>query len=384
MAEPRFDIVVIGGGPAGSAAALYAARSGNSVCLLEKQPFPRETLCGEFLSGEVTAVLRDLGLEQEFLSLSPSRITRFTLCPDHGERLSEPLGFTAYGMKRGTFDRMLLESARSNGVTILQPADVESVVRLDEEFEVRHRTAEGLRTVRGRRVVGAYGRSSPLDGKLQRPFAGRRTGLNGVKFHVPAATLADVRPDEILISAGPGIYCGINHVNGDSATLCFLEQRTTQSRPPRERLRELAEHNRGFARIVTPDALLAVDHATVHGTGNIFFGPRSVVEQGIFMVGDAARVIAPLAGDGIGMALQGAQLLGRLLEQERQTPRGHDAFEGSYRREWDDLFKTRVRAALLLQQVLFSAPMRGVVTSLLTSVPSLLGIAVRMTRGRGR
>jgi flavin-dependent dehydrogenase len=232
-------------------------------------------------------------------------------------------------------------------------------------------------------VVGAYGRSSPLDGKLQRPFAGRRTGLNGVKFHVPAATLVDVRPDEILISAGPGMYCGINHVNGGSATLCFLEQRTTDTRPPRERLRELAEYNRGFARIVTPDALLAVEHAAVHGTGNIFFGPRSVVEQGIFMVGDAARVIAPLAGDGIGMALQGAQLLGRLLERERQTARGSDALERSYRREWGDLFKTRVRAALLLQQILFSARMRGVVSSLLTSVPSLVGMAVRMTRGRG-
>jgi flavin-dependent dehydrogenase len=383
MAEPRFDIVIIGGGPAGSAVALYAARTGHSVCLLEKQPFPRETLCGEFLSGEVTSVLRDLGLDQEFLSLSPSRITRFTLCPDHGERLSEPLGFTAYGMKRSTFDRMLLESARSNGVSVVQPADVQSVAALGGDFEVRCRTTEGLRTVRGRLVVGAYGRSSPLDGTLRRPFAGRRTGLNGVKFHIPASTLADVSSDEILISAGPGMYCGINHVNGGSATLCFLEQRTAFTRPPRERLRELAENNRGFARIVTPDALHAVEHAAVHGTGNIYFGPRSVVEGGIFMVGDAARVIAPLAGDGIGMALQGAQVLGRLLERERQTVRGRDALERDYRREWEDLFKTRVRAAFLLQQILFSARMRGMALSLLTSIPSLLGIAVRMTRGRG-
>jgi hypothetical protein len=83
------------------------------------------------------------------------------------------------------------------------------------------------------------------------------------------------------------------------------------------------------------------------------------------------------------MALQGAQLLGRLLERERQTARGSDALERSYRREWGNLFKTRVRAALLLQQILFSARMRGVVSSLLTSVPSLVGMAVRMTRGRG-
>jgi hypothetical protein len=83
------------------------------------------------------------------------------------------------------------------------------------------------------------------------------------------------------------------------------------------------------------------------------------------------------------MALQGAQVLGRLLERERQTVRGRDALERDYRREWEDLFKTRVRAAFLLQQILFSARMRGMALSLLTSIPSLLGIAVRMTRGRG-
>jgi flavin-dependent dehydrogenase len=98
------------------------------------------------------------------------------------------------------------------------------------------------------------------------------------------------------------------------------------------------------------------------------------------MVGDAARVIAPLAGDGIGMALQGAQLLGRLLERERQTARGHEALERSYRSGWDDLFKSRVRTAHFLQQILFSPQMRRMVSSLLTWAPSLLGMAVRMTR----
>ena len=381
MTHPPVDIVVIGGGPAGAAAAVYTARAGYSVCLVERHSFPRETLCGEFLSGEAIAVLRDLGLEQEFLSLAPSHITRFTLCPDRGPRLSETLGFTAYGMKRSTFDRMLLETARSHGVSIIQPADVESVMRLEEGFEFLCRTSEGLHTVRGRWAVGAYGRSSPLDRQLKRPFAGTRTGLNGIKFHVPASTLADVRSDEILICTGPGIYCGINHVDGGSATICFLEQRRGNAGSPRGRVRELAESNPGFARIMTPDALLAVDNAAIFGTGNIYFGPRSVVECGMLMVGDAARVIAPLAGDGISMALQGAQLLGRLFEQERRTPEGRDALEQRYRREWEKLFKVRVRTALLLQRVLLSTRLRRLTSSLLESAPSLLRTALKLTRG---
>ena len=381
MTHAPVDIVVVGGGPAGAAAAIYTARAGYSVCLVERHSFPRETLCGEFLSREVIAVLRDLGLEQEFLSLSPSHISRFTLCPDRGPPLSEPLGFTGYGMKRSTFDRMLLESARSYGVSIIQPADVESEVRLEDGFEFLCRTPEGIRTVRGRWAVGAYGRSSPLDRQLKRPFAGTRTGLNGIKFHVPASTLAIDRSDEILICTGPGIYCGVNHVDGGTATVCFLEQRRRDDQRPRGRVRELAECNPGFARIMTPDALRAVDNATIHGTGNIYFGPRSVVERGMLMVGDAARVIAPLAGDGIGMALQGAQLLGRIFEHERRAPEGREALEQRYRREWEKLFKVRVRTALLLQHVILSTRVRRLTSSLIESFPSLLRTALRLTRG---
>jgi flavin-dependent dehydrogenase len=381
---PQFDLVVIGGGPAGSAAALYGAQAGYSVCLFEKQAFPRETLCGEFLSHEVIAILRDLGLEQEFLSRIPSTIARLTLCPERGARISHLLGFTAYGMKRSIFDAMLLEAARSHGVCVVQPAEVQSVVRREEGFEIICKRADGPLVVEGRWAVGAYGKSSPLDRALKRSFAGARTGLNGVKFHLPASALVGVQSDEILIATGPDMYCGINHVGGGSATLCFLERRLGNAPPPRARVRELAESNPGFARIVTSDTLAAVERAPIYGTGSIYFGPRKVVENGVLMVGDAARVIAPLAGDGIGMALQGAQLLGRLFEEGRRNSPGRGTMEESYRREWGKLFSARVRAAYLFQHAILSTNLRRISSALLAVAPSLLGTALAMTRGGAR
>jgi flavin-dependent dehydrogenase len=382
--DPAFDLVIIGGGPAGSAAALYGVRAGLSVCLIERQPFPRETLCGEFLSHEVIAVLRDIGLEQEFFVREPSPIMRLTLCPDRGARVSELLGFTAYGMKRSMFDAMLLDAARSQGVLIEQPVEVQSVRRREGGFDIHCRRSDGPLTVRGRRAIGAYGRSSPLDSVLERSFAGVRTGLNGVKFHVPASTLTGVQPDEILIATGPDMYCGINHVGGGFATLCFLERRSANTLPARARVGELAKNNPACAQIVTSETLSAVERAPIYGAGNIFFGPRNVVENGVLMVGDAARVIAPLAGDGIGMALQGAQLLGRLLEEGRRRSWKADVLEERYSRGWQKLFAARVRAAYLFQRVMLSMNLRMVSSLLLAVAPPLLRMALTLTRGGSR
>src|SRR5438270_4313242 len=56
----RFDIAVIGGGPAGTAAAITAARQGHSVLLLERGTFPRHKVCGEFVSSESIGLLQGL------------------------------------------------------------------------------------------------------------------------------------------------------------------------------------------------------------------------------------------------------------------------------------------------------------------------------------
>jgi menaquinone-9 beta-reductase len=377
----RVDVVVIGGGPAGSVAALYAAKTGLSVCLIEKLPFPRETLCGEFLSHEVTDVLFELGLAKEFLSHSPARINHVTLCPDNGSRVSVPLQFPAYGMRRSTFDKLLLDAAAEAGVHVLQPAEAESVYRLNSGFEVTCKMDGDDQAILARWVVGAYGKASPLDKTLQRPFVGMRTRSNGIKAHVPTELLTEMRPDEILLCTGPNMYCGVNPVDGGMATVCLLEQRTENAPPLRARMRELGALNPMFGKIVRRGALSEVERAPVLGTGNLFYGERGLVEQGVFMVGDAARVIAPLSGDGIGMAMQGGRLLGRLFVEETHSPRGSYVMERNYKREWGKLFSTRVRTAMLLHRMLLSTRMRLAGTSLAASAPFLMNAAVKFTRG---
>jgi menaquinone-9 beta-reductase len=297
---------------------------------------------------------------------------------------SESLGFTAYGLKRGTFDQFLLNAARGQGVHVLQPAEAEQVVRRGNGFEVHCRLDDATQMVQSRWCVGAYGKSSSLDSRLIRPFARTRTRLNGIKFHIPSATLNEMDADEIRIFTGPNMYCGINQVEGGTATICFLERRKGDDVSTRARLRELATTNKHFAGIVSEQAMSAIDDAPIYGAGNIYFGRRNVIENGVFMVGDAARVISPLAGDGIGMALQSSQLIGDLFREHIHSRPDPLTLEAEYRNRWDRMFGSRLRAANVLQRIMLSGPLRHVGTTLLSLSPSLLRFAINMTRGSMR
>ena len=71
------DVLIVGGGPAGAAAACRLARAGRNVLLCERQPEPRPQVCGEFLSAGAGAELADLGVAP--LSLGAAPITHLRL-----------------------------------------------------------------------------------------------------------------------------------------------------------------------------------------------------------------------------------------------------------------------------------------------------------------
>ena len=134
--KDHYDVAIIGGGPAGSIAAIYLSRFGLEVCLIEKKKFPRDVLCGEFLSQEVTALLKDLKLFDEFLELSPVLISRFKSVNESGTEIRSNLSFPAYAVKRSYFDNFLLNEAINSGVKVYQPAEADFIGREDNKFLV--------------------------------------------------------------------------------------------------------------------------------------------------------------------------------------------------------------------------------------------------------
>ncbi|HSL87763.1 MAG TPA: NAD(P)/FAD-dependent oxidoreductase [Ignavibacteriaceae bacterium] len=375
------DILIIGGGPAGSTTALYLSKLGYDITLIEKKKFPRETLCGEFLSKEVTDTLKELNIFQEFISLKPNQLKSFRAVNDSGTELHSALNFDAYAMKRSVFDLLLLNNAEKQNVNIIQPANVKSVSKINTGFvsEIENEAGESTK-IKSRLVIAAYGKQNPLDKELERSFIHKKSFLNGVKFHLPVELLKEKFSDEIRIYIDEGIYCGMNQVNDSEITVCFLENRKNSKIPSRERLAEVIRSNKSFRNIFTDEAVDHINSANVYGTGNIHFGKREVVENGIIMVGDSARVIAPLAGDGIGMAMESAKILYQVLLNYKLVEYELPQIYLDYKRQYEKSFSRRLAAARIIQAIILNKKFRKMGFTLAYIYPPILPYLIKFTR----
>ena len=117
-------IHILGGGPAGSAAALAALREGGRVRVIEKSRFPRHKVCGEFFSPEIGPELDNLGAWNAFLAAGPARVRRTALhfgSHTKSSRLPEP----AFGLSRYAFDKIMLDAACAAGADLVTEAGEE-------------------------------------------------------------------------------------------------------------------------------------------------------------------------------------------------------------------------------------------------------------------
>ena len=373
----HFDVIIIGGGPSGSSAAIELAAGGMKVAIVEKKTFPREVVCGEFLSHEVTRAIREFDLYAEFLSLRPNSIKTFSFVPENGAQVVQPLGFEAWSLKRSLLDEMLLHKARTCGAMIIQPAEVISIEYLERGYGIRCRTSQGERSFSADIVTAAYGKQNSLDKFLKRSFVSSCSGLSGLKYHLPKRVFKRFPNDEIQLFAAGGIYCGINRVNEEEATLCFLAESRGH---PKETLLRLMQKNKPFRAVFQDDLFSELRDLPPHGTGNIFFGKKELVKNGIFMIGDAAAVIAPLAGDGIGMAIESGQLLAQVLTKARRDGLKKQESEKLYVEGWGSLFKNRLRVASHIQGIALTSFGGNFGARMLETVPSLSRGMIQWTR----
>ena len=164
----RFDLVIAGGGPSGSAAAWQAAQTGAKVVVLDKAVFPRDKPCGDGLTARAVSYLQKMGLADEVAGFH--RINRVTVFSPSRWELSFPKrpGMPDHGatVSRTELDTMLLKHAESAGAVIRQGADVTGPV-IDERGRVTGVTLKSGEQVLGDAVIAADGAYSPIKRALK-------------------------------------------------------------------------------------------------------------------------------------------------------------------------------------------------------------------------
>ncbi|HZQ26929.1 MAG TPA: geranylgeranyl reductase family protein [Acidimicrobiales bacterium] len=300
------DVAVVGGGPAGAAAAITLARAGRDVVLVDKARFPRDKCCGD---GLTTGALRRL----EQLGLRPDAVASWHVVEDVWVR--SPSGRTAcfpFPRDRGTFgavarradlDAALLDVARAAGVKVHDGHAVTGATGTDLEVE-------GIGTVSAQYVIGADGMWSPLRKYLgvtdeaERGYLGEWHAFRQYFRDVaePAATQLWVWFEPDLL---PGYAWSFPLADG-RANVGFGIQRGAHSQPTsamkdqwsdllaRPHIRAVLGEN---AQPEAPHKAWPIP-ARVERTDLTAAGGR------VLFVGDAARATDPMTGEGIGQALE--------------------------------------------------------------------------------
>ena len=319
MPSRTCDVAVVGAGPAGAATALYAARAGLDVTLIDKRTFPRDKICGDAVARKSLSHLRDLGLLDRVRVETHEAIGRAVLsCPTGREvaiDLSSPDEPSPHMVcRREIFDNALVEAARKQ-CTVIEGAIVTDIVHNNGRVEgvvVKDGAVE--RALRARVTVGADGFDSVVARRLglyrhdsSRWFVATRgyyRGLDVAPRTVEVHFFDETLPGFLwLFPTGDGITnVGLGLVHLD------LKRRHVKLRDVHEAVLASPRMRDRFRR--------AERIGEVHGwnlpTPDF---SRTLAGDGFLLAGDAAGLVDPFSGEGIGNALDSAKVAASLIAE---------------------------------------------------------------------
>ena len=338
------DVLILGAGPGGAATALFLAKAGIACTLVDKSVFPRDKVCGDALSGKVVEVLRKYDPDfVDKLALEPSHLgswgvvfvapnkqgLRVPFKQKFDKQTEQAPGFIA---RRTDFDNLLVEECRKKGqINLVEGCNLTS-------FEYREgrwwlSSEDGRQSFSAKLVIvadGAHSRfAKEVHGMRMEPkhhCAGIRAYYKGVEGmdednFIELHFLKDFLPGYFWIFPLPNGYANVGvgmRTDKISARKINLKQ---------EMLRILQEH---------PDLKKRFQHAELEGPVVGYGLPlgsrrREISGKGYLLVGDAASLIDPFTGEGIGNAVYSGYFAALAAEKALKS----NQFDANSLKEYD-------------------------------------------------
>ncbi len=374
MLDPmvEFDLIIIGAGPAGCTLALNLAGTGLRIALLDKSTFPREKICGDALSGHVMSVLRRMpgNIWEEFLKLQPKTEScgirfvapngKFMDIPfaagDNGS--SSKAGFLC---RRIVFDNFLADKVKASGsIDFREDFTIDEVTDKGEFIELTGPKG----TLTARMVAGADGNQSVIASKLARRKPDKKNYSLGIRGYYEGVTdlhpqnfielffFRDILPGYLWIFpmenglANVGLGVLHNKVVGDKIVLAQLLQKMITTNPA---LAKRFKNAKLTGRLEAHGLPMGPD-------------PRPISGNRYILLGDAASLVDPFTGEGIGNAMMSGEVAARVLQKAFEANDLSAAFLSGYDRLIHEKSDKDLKVNLIMQR--------------LTRIPALINFTI--------
>ena len=352
VAGADYDVVVIGGGPAGAVAGRQAAQLGLRVLLVEKDAFPRFHI-GESLLPYMTGLLNQLGLLEEMRHQGhPIKAgAEFTNTDGMFHRVcftdQGPGRFhTTFQVDRSRFDQVLLDSAAEAGVTVRTQSEVSNIDLRDDDspHAVTFTGPEGMaETATGTILIDASGRAGLVSNRLGLRKPVERLKMVALYRHYAGVREEDNpgwRGDVQIGNHKDGWIWAIPNTAGMLSVGAVMRKSTLRGADDREAL--LTEHIGRVPRIVERLGRARSQGPARVETDFCYFADQ-VVGNRWFTVGDSAAFVDPVFSGGVYLAMttgmqasiEAAKILGGASTVEESKER----FTSLYKTGYDTYFR---------------------------------------------
>ena len=337
-----YDAIIVGAGPGGATAAAVMARRGLKPLLIDRDNFPRDKVCGDALSGKTVDVMKRLGMIEALQAVSQLDSWGVTFSGPSGDEVAIPFtkaldkpiapGFVC---DRITFDNLVFQQAVESGAEIWTEATVTGLLREGEKVVgVRVKRNGAEEEVRAPITVGADGAYSVVVRELGMDQLHEDHYCAGLRWYWEGVTgFHELNHIEIhfVDESSPGYFWIFPMADGKANVglgmlSSVVKKRDIKLKPLLERLVEHPRFKDRFADAKPIDK--------IRGWGlPLGSKPRQMSGDGWMLLGDAASLIDPFTGEGIGNAMVSAEKVAEWTEKAKEVHNFSGQFLGGYDRD---------------------------------------------------